>query len=92
MVAVTVGTLDQPEKAPAIHHNFASEKIAWVHLDEHLPMKDRWWKPAAREKLTIQRRAVPKGQQGVQHVVLGTSPGASDSMPMFTKAIIGRYR
>lgn len=45
MVAVTVGTLDQPEKAPAIRHNFASEKIPWVHLDEHLPMKDRWWNP-----------------------------------------------
>ncbi len=45
MVAVTVGTLDQPEKTPAIRDNFASEKILWVHLDEHLPMKDRWWSP-----------------------------------------------
>jgi len=40
-VAITVGTLDQPEHAPAIRHNFASEKIPWVNLDDHLPMKDR---------------------------------------------------
>ncbi|MGH1483899.1 MAG: GFA family protein [Geminicoccales bacterium] len=44
-IAIMVGTLDQPEKTPAIRHNFASEKIAWVHLDQHLPMKDRWWNP-----------------------------------------------
>ena len=49
MVVVTVGTLDQPEKTPATRHNFASRKIARVHLDEHLPMKDRWWNPPPRK-------------------------------------------
>jgi len=42
-VAIPVGTLDQPEKAPAERHNFTSEKIAWVQLDPHLPGAPHWW-------------------------------------------------
>jgi hypothetical protein len=45
LVSIAVGTLDNPELTPAIRHNFASEKIPWVHLDEHLPAKPRWWNP-----------------------------------------------
>jgi len=41
--AIPVGTLDQPEKAPAERHNFTSEKIAWVQLDPHLPGAPHWW-------------------------------------------------
>jgi hypothetical protein len=44
-VAIPVGTLDQPEKAPAMRHNFTSEQIPWVQLDPHLPGKPRWWNP-----------------------------------------------
>lgn len=44
-VAITVGTLDDPAQVPAIRHNFTSEKIPWVRLDEHLPGAPRWWNP-----------------------------------------------
>ncbi len=46
-VAIPIGTLDDPSKTPAMRHNFISEKIPWVHLDEHLPAKPRWWNPPA---------------------------------------------
>ena len=42
---LAVGTMDDPSAVPAIRHNFISEKIPWVHLDEHLPAKPRWWNP-----------------------------------------------
>ncbi len=45
MSAITVGTLDEPEKTPATRHNFTSEKISWVHLDPHLAGEPRWWNP-----------------------------------------------
>ena len=44
-IGITVGTLDNPEKTPAIRHNFTSEKIPWVTLDPHLPGEPRWWNP-----------------------------------------------
>lgn len=44
-VAITVGTLDQPEKVPAERHNFSTEQIPWVRLDPHLPGTPRWWNP-----------------------------------------------
>ncbi len=42
---IAVGSMDDPSMAPAMRHNFISEKVAWVHLDEHLPAKARWWNP-----------------------------------------------
>ena len=42
---MAVGCMDDPSAVPAIRHNFASEKIDWVQLDEHLPAKPRWWNP-----------------------------------------------
>jgi hypothetical protein len=44
---ITVGTLDDASEVPAMRHNFLSEKIFWVHLDEDLPGKPRWWNPPA---------------------------------------------
>lgn len=42
---IAVGSMDDPSAAPAIRHNFISEKLPWVHLDEHLPARPRWWNP-----------------------------------------------
>lgn len=44
-VGITVGTLDDPAKAPATRHNFTSEQIPWLHLDPQLPGQPRWWNP-----------------------------------------------
>lgn len=42
---IALGSMDDPSAAPAIRHNFISEKVDWVHLDEHLPARPRWWNP-----------------------------------------------
>lgn len=42
---VAVGSMDDPSAAPAIRHNFISEKVDWVRLDERLPARPRWWNP-----------------------------------------------
>ncbi len=44
---IAVGTLDDASTVPALRHNFMSEKIPWVRLDEELPGKPRWWNPPA---------------------------------------------
>ncbi len=44
---IAVGTLDHAGAVPAMRHNFISEKIPWVRLDEALPGKPRWWHPPA---------------------------------------------
>ena len=36
-IDVSLGTLDHPERHPADHHDWASEKLPWLHLDEELP-------------------------------------------------------
>jgi hypothetical protein len=37
MIDVAVATLDLPEDFPPDHHNFAGERIAWLHVDPELP-------------------------------------------------------
>ncbi len=34
---VTLGTLDHPQRHPAHRHVWTDSKVAWLHLDEHLP-------------------------------------------------------
>ncbi len=37
LIDVTVGTLDQPAAVPPTSHVWASARIPWLKLDEHLP-------------------------------------------------------
>ena len=36
-IDVTLATLDHPENHPADRHIWTSSRLAWLHLDEHLP-------------------------------------------------------
>jgi hypothetical protein len=44
-VYIAVGSLDDPGRFPAERHSWLDDKIAWLHLDDHLPGSQRWRKP-----------------------------------------------
>jgi len=36
-IDVTLGTLDEPERHPAIRHIWTGSRLPWIQLDKHLP-------------------------------------------------------
>lgn len=41
-IDVSLGTLDHPEAHPATRHNFAGNRLPWLHIDEQLPKHAGW--------------------------------------------------
>ena len=41
-VAVTLGSLDHPERAPAHYSIWLEDRLPWLKLDDHLPGFPRW--------------------------------------------------
>jgi len=46
-VYIAVGSMDDPSLCPAERHSWARSRIAWLHLDEHLPSSETWLEPPA---------------------------------------------